>query len=98
MVSVHRIFHEARRHELGLAHGPGPGARHDPAVDMVMLQDLQGRQEFVPEEGSAIARIGQGRESLDRIGVSSEAAEIGLHAPDAEHDGARHAVGAFDGH
>ena len=66
------------------------------AADMVLLEDLEGHEKLVPEEVAPIAREGQGRERPHDVDRAREGAEIGLHAPDAEHDRLRHPVGPLD--
>ena len=67
------------------------------AVDMVLLEDLERGEQLLAEEVAPIARIGEGRQRPHHVDRAGEAAEIGLHAPDAEHDRAGHAVGALHG-
>ena len=95
-VAVDRVFEEARRHELGLAHRSGPGAKQFSAADVLLLQDLQRVEEFVPEEVAAVADEGEGRERAHHVDAARERAEVRLHAPDAEHDRPRHAVNPLD--
>ena len=46
---------EARRHELGLAHGAGPGAEHRGRTDMALLDHLERGEQLLAEEVAALA-------------------------------------------
>ena len=77
-------------------HGAGPGTEHGIAADMVLLEDLERRDQLAPKEIAPVAREGEGRESLSDVDRAREGAEIGLHAPDTENDRPRHPIGALD--
>ena len=65
-------------------------------VDMALLQDHERGEEFVAEEVAAVLLVGERRERADDVLAAGERAEVGLHAPDAEDDGALDAVAALD--
>ena len=71
-----------RRHELGLAHGAGPGADHALAGDVAVLQDLQGGQQLDTPEALASPVIGQCRQGADHAVAADIVAEVAFQAPD----------------
>ena len=88
---------EARRHELGLAHGAGPGAEHPGRTDMVPLDHLQRGDQLPLEVAGALAVKRQGRKRPDDGILPRVAAEIALHAPGCEDDRPRHTIERLDG-
>ncbi len=78
--------------ELGLAHGPGPGALELLAAGLGGEQDAQRRQQLAlgPVLAPPLGR--QGGERADHVHVALDAAVAGLDAPDADQELGLHAV------
>ena len=64
--------------------------------DVLLLQDFQRQQEFLPEHVLAAAEIGLRRQHLDGVMRQLEISEIGLASPDRDHHGRRHAEALLD--
>ena len=77
--------------ELGLAHGPGPGAAQRGARGVARTQDFQGRLDLPLGPAAAAAVSGQGGHAAQHIHVALDAAEVALHRPDGDQYLARHA-------
>ena len=91
-VGIDRMREEHGRQELRLAHRAGPGTDHAVARDVAALQDLQRRHQLLARPAGAPALEAQRGERVDGRDVAVVGAVVALHAPDRDHDLARHAV------
>ena len=85
-VEIHRMLVIGGGHELGLAHGAGPGTDHAIAGYIAVLQDLQGGQQLSTPEALAATVIGQGGEGADYAVATDIVTEVALQAPDGHQD------------
>ena len=83
---VDGVVHEVLRHELGLAHGAGPGADELVARDALVLQDFQRDQQFVAEVVVAVLGVGERRQRADRVPFVLHRAVGRFHSPDRQDD------------
>ncbi|MNM47204.1 hypothetical protein D3C81_581670 [compost metagenome] len=101
-IEVHRIFHDAARHELGQADGARVGAEQGQRIDAILAREQQRVFQFALEKFHACRarrafRIGkcQGGQRVEHAEASCVAAIHGFHADDADDDLGRHAILAF---
>ncbi len=90
------VFQERRGHELRVPHRARPGPQHVRRVGVAGLDDLQGRDQLLLKHLAAAAVIGQRRQRRDDLHLAAVRAEVRFHAPDRQHDLARHAVARLD--
>ena len=80
-VEVDRVFVEARRQKLRLAHRAGPGRAHGGERDVAFLQHLEREQKLLAELLLAPAEIGLRRERADRAVRHLRGAVVRSRAP-----------------
>ena len=83
-VKIHCQAFKIARHELRLTHRARPGTLHALRTRVPVIQDAQGRDQFIAEIGRAAAFPGQRRQSLHHAKAARIAAVIRLHAPDRD--------------
>src|SRR4051812_23809952 len=95
-VVILRIFLEAGRHELALAHRPGPGALHFMQGDIALFDNRAGPPPPLEEKGAAPTVEVEGtkrRNVSDPAGIFSK---VGFHAPEGDHILRLHTVSGTD--
>src|SRR5215467_9796909 len=73
------VFAEARRHELRLPHGAGPGAEHGFARDVLLLQNQERGDQLVAKVGMPPACLCERGQRADHVpAVAARVAIVGL--------------------
>ena len=78
---VDRMRKVARRHELALAHGAGPGSHHGRRPDIPLIDDPQRPQQLLAEERRAPTVIGERRQRRDDRELAGEISVVALDPP-----------------
>ena len=95
-VEVDRVLVVGGRDELGLTHGPGPGAGHVGGRGIPALADFQRRQQLGLGKLGAAPLMGQGSQGAYYRAVTHVAAEVAFQTPDRHQDMAVNAVAGLD--
>ena len=95
-VEIHTVLVIFRRQELGEPGGAGPGRAHILARHGTLAEDFERQDEFGAVLILAAADIGLRRHHTHGIIGQRVAAEIGLAAPDRQHNGCGDAEARFD--
>ena len=96
-IEIDTVLVEFRRQELREPGSAGPGRAHIFSRDAALAKNLQRQDEFVAILILAPADIGLRRHHAHGIIGQRVAAEIGLAAPDSQHNGCGNAEARFDG-
>ncbi len=78
------VIDDVGRHELGLAHGAGPGAHHLVAAEMAVLHDAHGDDQLVAEIRMAVVHVTERRQRAEYVPVVFLRAVVGLDAPERD--------------
>ena len=91
-VEILRELEKARRHELRLPHGAGPGPAKRRRLDVLFVEDLQGGKELFPEHGGAARIVGERGQRGDGRAHAAEPSEVRLESPDRDDERGRNLV------
>ena len=83
-VVIDRIAQKGRRHELALAHRPGPRAGHVADADIALVDDAQGRDQLAAEIGPAPPVEAKRGERRHHHVIAGDLAEIAFHPPQSD--------------
>ena len=95
-IEIHRQSFKIARHELRLAHRPGPGALHAIRAGVAVVQNAQSRHQFIAEIGRAAPFPGQGGERFNHTKTASIATVIRLNAPNRDDHGRCDMIARFN--